>query len=399
MAWNIEAAGGIGIRKEHSMSYVIAHRFPDEMIFEKGGPFVSLYQPTHRHSPQQDPIVFRNLLRRIEHSLKQQTDRDSVELIMEPLNKLEKDQDFWNTASDGIAVLAARDKCIVYSLHGPVNEIAVVSHGFHIKPLLQAFQSVESYHLLGLSRTRCNMYLGNRYGFSKIVTGPDFPGAMEDVVGEQSAEPYSAQGYFGGTSEPGMHHGQGDKKEGDDKDTEKYFRYVDRFVFENYSKLSKLPLILVALKEYHSLFGGISHNPYLLQEGVNISYDSLEMGEFIGKALEIIEPINAVKILKLKESYESAEAESYGSSDLAQIVKAACDRRVETLFMEENRTIPGEIDCHTGAIKHCDASAPDCDDILDDLAELVLKSGGAVWVFPREKMPGHTGIAAIYRYK
>jgi hypothetical protein len=190
---------------------------------------------------------------------------------MEPIFQLEEDKDFWNNTSDGIAVLAARNKCIVYYLHGPVKEIAVVANRFHIKPLLQAFQSVESYHLLGLSHTRCNIYLGNRYGFSKIVTGSDFPGVLEDVVGEQSGEPYSAQGYFAGTGEPGVYHGQGDKKEGDDKDTEKYFRYVDRFVFENYSKTSKLPLILVALKEYHSLFGGISHNPYLLEEGVNIS--------------------------------------------------------------------------------------------------------------------------------
>jgi len=371
------------------------------MIFEKGGPFVSLYQPTHRHFPEkkQDPIVFKNLLRQIENSLKQQSDNDFIERIMRPLYQLEDDQDFWNSTSDGIAVLAAKDKCVVYHLHGPVKELAVVANSFHIKPLVQAFQSVESYQLLGLSRTRCNIYMGNRYGFSKIVTGSDFPSALEDVVGEQSGEPYSAQGYFAGTSEPGVYHGQGDKKEGDDKDTEKYFRYVDRFVFENYSKPSKLPLILVALKEYHSLFGGISHNPYLLEEGVNISYDSLEMEEFIGKALEIIEPINAIKIHKLMESYEDAEAESLGSSDLAQVVKAAYDRRVETIFIEENRIIPGKIDYDTGEIKLCDSSMPDCDDILDDLAELVLKNGGAIWVFPREKMPGHTGIAAIFRYK
>jgi hypothetical protein len=54
------------------MSYAIAHLFPDEMIFEKGGPFVSLYQPTHRHFPEnkQDTIVFKNLVRQIENSLK-----------------------------------------------------------------------------------------------------------------------------------------------------------------------------------------------------------------------------------------------------------------------------------------------------------------------------------------
>ena len=383
------------------MSYEIAHLFPDEMIFERGGPFVSLYQPTHRHFPEnkQDPIVFKNLVRQIEHSLKQQTDKDSAELIMEPLHQLEGDQDFWNNTLDGIAVLAARNKCIVYHLHGQIKEFAVVANSFHTKPLMKAFQSVESYQLLGLSRTRCDIYQGNRYGFSKIVTGPDFPSVMEEVVGDRQGDPYLSQGNSGGTGEPGVYHGQGDKKEGDDKDTEKFFRSVDRFVYENYSKPSKLPLILVALKEYHSLFGGISHNPYLLEEGVNISYDSLEIEEFIGKALEIIAPLTASKIDKLIESYQNAEADSLGSSDLAQIVKAAHDCRVEMVFVEENRIIPGEIDHDTGTIRFCERGTPDCDDVLDDLAELVLKGGGAVWVFPKEKMPGPTGAAAIFRYK
>ena len=68
-------------------------------------------------------------------------------------------------------------------------------------------------------------------------------------------------------------------------DTEKYFRYVDDFVTENYSKPSELPLILVALPEHHSLFSKISDNPYLLEDGINISYESLEMDEIKSKAL------------------------------------------------------------------------------------------------------------------
>lgn len=33
-----------------------------------------------------------------------------------------------------------------------------------------------------------------------------------------------------------MFHGQGGKKDDADTDAEKYFKYADRFVFENYSK-------------------------------------------------------------------------------------------------------------------------------------------------------------------
>ena len=383
------------------MSYIIAHQFPGDLFFEAEGPFVSIYQPTHRYFPdnKQDTIVYKNLLRKIDHSLNLHDDKIFTDTIMKPLYQLEDDKNFWNNTLDGIAVLAAKNKCIIYHLRGPVKEFAVVANSFHIKPLVQAFQSVESYQLLGLSRTSCSIYQGNRYGFSEITTDPNFPSAMEDILRDQYSEPYAGQGSFGGISETAVSHGQGDKKERDDKDTEKYFRNVDRFVLENYSKPSKMPLILVALKEYHSLFGGLSHNPYLLEEGINISYDALEMEEINSKALELLRPINEERTRKLTESYENAEAESFGSSDLAQVVKAAYESRIETLLMDENRIEPGKIDDKTGKINLCDIQTPDCDDILDDLAELVLKNRGAVWVLPKDNVPGLSGVAAIYRYK
>ena len=38
------------------------------------------------------------------------------------------------------------------------------------------------------------------------------------------------------------------------------------------------------------------------------------------------------------------------------------------------------------------------DDLLDDLAELVLRMGGQVQVVPADRMPTQTGVAATYRF-
>ena len=43
-------------------------------------------------------------------------------------------------------------------------------------------------------------------------------------------------------------------------------------------------------------------------------------------------------------------------------------------------------------------SAPDVDDLLDDLSELAAKMGGQVVVVPADRMPTSSGIAAIYRF-
>ena len=195
---------------------------------------------------------------------------------------------------------------------------------------------------------------------------------MKEVLGDQLSDSYLSHGSYAGAGGPTMYHGHGDVKQEIDKDTEKYFRYVDSFVFENYSKPSKLPLILVSLTEYHSEFKRLSNNPYLLEEGISKSIESLDLDEIQKRARIIIEAINMEKIRKLVESYAKAEAELLGSSDLVQVAKAAYESRVETILIEEDKIIPGKIDYKTGEIKLGNIDSPDYDDILDDLAELVL---------------------------
>ena len=382
------------------MLYEIVHRFPQDMIPKENGPFISLYQPTHRSFPdrKQDPIVFRNLIREIENSFKLKLDEALVESIMKPFHELKEDDDFWNATSEGIAVFANQDKCIVYNLNNPVKEFAVVSNSYHIKPLLQAFQSIENFQLLGLNRENFTLYQGNRFGFNEIKMDPDTPRALQDVLGDQLSETYISQHSTSSVNGPTMYHGQGDTNSEIDKDTEKYFRYVDSFVLDNFSKTSKLPLILACLTEYHTEFKKLSNNPYLLDEGINKSIESLELDEIHSIAREIMDAINIEKTQKLTDVYGSASAGSLGSSDLIEVAKAAFESRVDTIFIEEDKIVPGKLDNKNGKIKFGDIESTDFDDILDDLAELVLLYGGKVYVLPKDKMPSTTGIAAIYRY-
>ena len=226
------------------MLFEIAKDFPDGIIFEEQGPCISLYQPTYRYSPEnkKDPIVFKNLIREIENSLKQKYQKNDIDSVMKPFYQIEEDKNFWNKTLDGLAILANQNRCIVYKLPRQVKELAVVADSFHIKPLIRFFQSVEKYQLLGLSRNEFTLYQGNRYGYQEIEMMAGTPRTMIEVLGEEHTDAYQAHGSFGEADGTGMYYGHGGKKVEIDKDTEKFFRYVDRFVFENYSKLSELPL-------------------------------------------------------------------------------------------------------------------------------------------------------------
>lgn len=52
------------------------------------------------------------------------------------------------------------------------------------------------------------------------------------------------------------------------------------------------------------------------------------------------------------------------------------------------------LDAATGQTAFAPRDDPHVDDLLDDLAELVLKMGGRVLVVPADRMPATTGLAA-----
>jgi hypothetical protein len=96
--------------------------------------------------------------------------------------------------------------------------------------------------------------------------------------------------------------------------------------------------------------------------------------------------------------FGAAKARGLGSDNVEQVARSAVARRVATLLVEADRQIPGRFDTSTGEIQFAESANPDVDDVLDDIAELVLKNGGQVVVVPKERMPSQTGAAAIYRF-
>jgi len=382
------------------MLYRIVDVFPDPIIFESVGPFVSLYQATHRHSPEnkQDKIKFRNSLRTIENSLQQTCSRNMMNIIMDPFYQIEKDQALWNRTLDGLAILASQHNCIVYKLQRPVEDLLIIADSFHIKPLLRNFQSGDNYQLLGLNRNKFSLYEGNRYGIRQIELDPETPLTMKEVLGDEHTEPHLSHRSTGRAGGFTVFHGQGGKKDDMDTDTEKYFKYVDRFVFKNYSEKSRLSLILVATAENLGIFKKLTRNSYLMEASIKISPESMEEEQLKANAWELIEPIYLAKTKELVDSFEAAKAKLFGSDNLEQIAQAAIEKRVKIVLVEADRIIAGKIDINTGKIELSGESLePIYDDVLDDIAEIVLKNKGEVVVLPKERMPCATGAAAIYR--
>jgi hypothetical protein len=361
-------------------------------------PCMSLYQPTHRTYPdkQQDPIRFRNLLRRLEESLRQDYSTWDVRPLLEPFERLAEDTNFWRTRTlYGLAVLAAPDIFRVYRFQRPVPELAVVADSFHLKPLVRILQSADSYYVLGLDRQQIRLFEGNRDHLDEVELESDVPRTSADVLGEQERERhFSTQAFDRGA----IVYGKGSKSDIADAVAERFFRAVDQAILERYSRPSSSPLLLAALPENQSLFRGLSRNSFLLDEGIDIDPGALSLEELRERAWRVVEPHYLARLAGLIDRFETAYARELGDADLARVARSAIAGRVATLLIDADRHIPGRLDASTGEITYGDLSDPVVDDLLDDVGEIVLKQGGEIVIVPAERMPTQSGIAAIYRF-
>lgn len=365
-------------------------------------PCLSLYQPTHRHRPdnKQDPIRFRNLVKELEKSLLQTYSEVEARAFLEPFEKLANDSAFWNHTLDGLAVLSGSGVFQVYRLQRTVAELAIVANSFHTRPLRRLLQSAGRYQILGLSLRNIQLFEGNRDVLDEVDLEPGVPRTITEALGDELTDPHqtvASYGGVGGTSVP-MRHGHGGKKDETDIDAERFFRAVDRALLEHHSRPSGLPLILAALPEHHHLFRKVSLNPFLLESGLNFNPDTVPIDELKDRVWHLVERHYSSRVAALVGEFEQAKSNGLGSDDLASVAKAAADGRVAILLIEIDRHVAGRLDPNTGTIEEADLDHPEVDDLLDDLGDLVRKMGGRVMMISVEQMPGQTGLAAIYRF-
>lgn len=378
----------------------------NNLLLDHEPPCISLYQPTHRNHPenQQDPIRYRNLLVRMEKSLREKYSSREVQMLLEKFEALAGDDRFWNHRTDGLAILSSPGKFQIFELQRKVPELLVVADSFHIKPLLRVLQSAGRYQILAISRSETRLYEGTRYTLDPVEL-TNVPSTITEVLGEELTEQHMTVASYGagaaraagGGVAPSIH-AHGDKKDEIDIDRDRFFRSVDRGVLEHHSRPSGLPLMLATLSEHQAPFRAVSHNPFLMADGIMMNSEALDLDMLRTEAWRILEPHYLQRLSKLANDYQTMRSRKLGSDDLTQVVRAVIAGRVNTLLIDDDQQIPGKIDYEIGEIQMGDISDPEVDDVLDDLAEMVLRMKGAVLVLPSERMPSTTGVAATYRF-
>jgi hypothetical protein len=377
-------------------------------------PCVSVYLPVRRGpgsgngNGQADLTQFRNLTQQAEDILTKSYP-GAARAIADQLHKLHANEEFWRGALEGVVVLASPARFDAFTLPRAVPEHVEVGDSFHVKPLLRYAQSAEPFHVLGVSRERVALFRGNRYvlhplsvaGVQLTINEALGTGADEPEPGRIAATPESTarpNSRTGGAESHGHLVGQGQavRKIGQ-TEAERFFREVDRQIIQRVSEPSGLSLIPAGIEENLSLFRQVTKNRFVTPDAVHGDWTKWNLHEIREAAWKVFEKHYLERLARIREDFGTAAAHNHGTSDLSEAAKAAAIGRVGVLLIDADRTVPGSIDTATGAL-HPAHGKPCAGDMLDDLAEMALKTKAMVIVTPSVQMPTQTGLAAIYRY-
>jgi hypothetical protein len=382
------------------MNYTLCNTFPIPLFTNHEKPCVTLYMPTHPSitNRKKDILVFKNLIKRIELSLETMySTKDVIELISK-LKDLENDVRLWDHTQYGFVLFADINEVMIYIIQKEVKELAIVSNSFHVKPLYEYFQSIETFHILALDNDAFAIYKADIHTIQKIQLPNTVKTTLTEVLGSDHTESYLTHGTYGGASNHSIFHGHGGKSDDKDIDRIKFFRHVDSQVLEHISKPSEFPLILLAQKSIQHDFKHLSQNSYLIDSAIDGSMKDFSESDVLNY-LKVIQDSRFDSMMEdIFNQYNSKIQYESSSDQIIIILKAIIESRVHVLMIEKNKMIPGKIDYEKGQIIQKELNDPDTDDLLDDMIEYALTKGTKCYILEKEKMPTTSGVAAIFRY-
>ncbi len=294
---------------------------------------ISIFMPTHRKEPDNrgDAIVFKNLLKKLEEQLKNYPDHQ-LRNTMDALNALQLDNVFWNHGKNGLGILANAKGYEVYRLGYEVAQSVKVGDTFHILPLLKYLEGADEAYLVNVSRNRVTLYHFD--GTEAVKVNPEgleqeFSGLFDDF------DPQDQGGSASFSGQVGTVHANYSKTDEEEKDREKYFRYLDQEIDKLHNE-KRIPVILAGTKDNLAVYKDLAKGDFYTRENIEQPLDSLSNDEIRDQASWILETRAERASENTSDNAAVAMKNNLAETDEAKIAKLVEEGRVSELLIKES---------------------------------------------------------------
>lgn len=368
------------------------------LLLPRREPCVSLYLPLPRHGPDlvMAPVRFRSLLRQAEGLLGERYDARRMKELLGPLAGLAEAADVFAPGPDGLAAFRAEGLFEVYRLWPAPPERVVVADSFHVKPLLKCLQDRHRYFVLSLGSRQAALFEGSERGLvprlvpglPARVAGPPVP-----ETGGRGGSPRGGPRSAASGSGKAPADGDGFRRE----EQLRFFRAVGTALTEGVD--ARVPLVVAGAAPLLPLFREVCGHPGLHAQFVEGAVDDLGTEQLHARTLSEARKALEARDVSLVADFRGQRDRGLAADILTRIAEAAVAGRIRRLLVADGRPLFGRVDRTDGEVTlHAGQTGPQDDDVLDDLAEIVLERGGEVIVLDPSRMPEEAEAAATFRW-
>lgn len=366
------------------------------LIEKSEGACVSIFMPTHRAGvkAQQNPIRFKNLLRKAEEQLIAGGLR-SIEVtgLLEPAQKFLWDDSFWRQGN-GLAMFLSPKVFRYYRLPFDIEELVVVADRFHIKPFLRQLNGDGRFYVLALSQNEVRLFEGTRNIVNEI--NPEgVPRSLAEALKYDDPEK-QLQSHSGTPAGGAIFHGHAVT---DDAKINilRYFHKIDDGLRELLRE-ERAPLLLAAVEYLFPIYKEANSYPCLMEDGVKGNPESMSAGELHERAWAVVQPYFQKKQKEAVAQYKQLTGTGRTSKEIKEAVPAAYYGRIDLLFVAAGLQQWGAFNPDTNEVKLHQEAEPGDEDLLDFIAVQTILNGGTVYAVEPGEVPENAPLAAIFRY-
>jgi hypothetical protein len=223
---------------------------------------------------------------------------------------------------------------------------------------------------------------GNRYGIEPLEL--DAPASLAQALGLKDRDIRRELGLEPGPlgdvgQRPSAYHGHGVDTDYKKPEILQFFHKLSDGV-QKALRDENAPLVLAGPVELLPVYREANRYPYLLGAAISRDPESLSPAELHSKALDLVGPVFSRAEKQARERFQwlSGIGSRLASTDLKDIVTAACTGRVDTLFVALDVRRWGWLDRDTLRVEPLDAPATGAEDLLDAAAVCALENRSSV---------------------
>jgi len=278
-----------------------------------------------------------------------------------------------------IGIFRTKDLFRILNVPVELERQCRIASSFHVKPLLRWMQMDCEFLLLGLNENAAHLYLGGQTTFQKIdsILFPEFfkqKELLDDYLSLKKSRQLQSK-------------------------RDETFIWLNEWL-EEMTKKSAPRLFLAGNKILiEGLLKSLKYKN-IVKNPIAPYFQEDRSGEICSKIRSVLKAEAKKTLDQALQEFRFAEEVKLGKKNIFQIAKAATQGRVKKLIVVDSMHVFGKVDKTTGGLEiHPFDLDHEDDDILDDLAQTVLASGGEVVVASKDELPKGRIILAILKHQ